>query len=132
MMKIVVFAMWFSIGTAIATLAGCASDPPAATPADVMREHASEAQAEADSREALAEEWERGQKLVESGNQKIESGERQLERAQRDLERAREQVQEGTREVAEGEQLARNAELQFSERFPGVVIQAEGTDDEDD
>jgi exonuclease VII small subunit len=124
--KHVIVIKWLAVGGLLAGLTGCASNGSGtATPADLMREHASEAQAEADAREELAQSWERGQELVDSGNQKIESGERRMRRAEQDLERARQQVEEGNREVVEGNQLAREAERQFSQRFPGVAVQPE-------
>lgn len=107
------------IGATLLALGGCATKT---TTADLMREHASEAQAEADLKKRLAKQWETGSELVTSGEKRIKEGEKRVESAQRDLKEGQEDIERGRREIAEGRTLVLESESRFRENFPGTTI----------
>lgn len=97
-------------------LTGCGSrETTTPTLADEMRGAAAEVQVEADRREQLADDWERGQNLIGSGQSKIERGESRISSAQRDLERGRREVEEGQAEISEGRRLVAASERRYEE-----------------
>jgi len=98
-----------------ALVSGCASTQTTPTLADEMRGAASEFQAQANRKDQLAADWERGQALVTSGQRKIERGERRIQSAERDLERGRTEVVEGEAELREGRRLIAESERRFDE-----------------
>jgi hypothetical protein len=124
-MKTISLAICFTLVAALGTLSGCASQSKPTTAADVMRGHASDAQEKADLRNELAENWERGQKMIESGNQSISNGERNVTKAENDLRKAQERVAEGRRQIAEGTALVQESEQRFRESFPGLELRAD-------
>lgn len=101
------------------TVTGCSSKP---TTADLMRGQASEAQAQVDLKNQLANDWERGTKLVASGERKVSDGEKRIRAAERDLERARKLINDGNKEIADGKRLVTNSERQFEQAFPAQTV----------
>lgn len=99
-------------------LSGCAGRETTPTLADEMRGAASEIQAQADRKDQLAADWERGQALITSGQRKIERGERRIQSAERDLERGRSELSEGQQELREGRRLVAESERQYDEIRP--------------
>jgi len=97
------------------SVTGCSSKP---TTADLMRGHATDAQAQVDLKKQLAKDWEKGTKLVSSGERKVSDGQKRIRNAERDLERARKQVETGNQEIAEGSKLVADSERVFKETFP--------------
>ena len=108
----------FAVAGAAVLFSGCASNP---SKADAMRDHRSnvqfQAQAESELQEQLAQDWDRGQKLIASGQKNINDGERRIDSAEKNLQRGREQLELGNREFAEGTDLVRNSEWRFREAF---------------
>ncbi len=96
-------------------LAGCGSRETTPTLADEMRGAASGFQAQAERKEQLAGEWERGQSLIASGQRKKERGERRIQSAESELERGRREVSEGEAELREGRRLVAQSERAFEE-----------------
>ena len=118
----------FAVGVAMLALAGCRSTPNPST-ADLMRTHAFESQAQADLKNQLAKNWERGSKLVQSGEKHIKDGEKRIKdsekeirSAERDLKKGRSQVDEGNREIDEGRKLMQESRRRFRENFPGLEL----------
>lgn len=107
-------AMIFAFASAM-TVTGCSSKP---TTADLMRGHASEAQAQVDLKNQLAKDWERGTSLVSSGERKVSDGEKRVRAAERDLERAKRQITQGNKEIADGKKLVTESETRFKQAFP--------------
>lgn len=107
--------IFFVLTSGLLLLTGCASRETTPTLADEMRGAAAEVQAEADRRAQLAEDWERGQRLITSGQRKLDRGERRIESAERDLERGRNEVEEGHTELRDGRRLVAESERQFEE-----------------
>lgn len=108
----------FSVGVVAAVVSGCASNP---SKGDLMRDHRSEvqiqAQAEGELQDQLARDWDRGQELIESGNNNIADGEKRIEAAKEELKRGKEQVEQGKRELAEGKELVQTSERGFRDAF---------------
>ena len=107
----------FAAGVIMVVLAGCAgkSDPSAA---DLMRGYAGESQVSADMKKQLAQDWEKGSKLVKSGEKRVKDGERRIKSAERDLNRAKDAVGQGFREISEGTTLMLESERLFHEKYP--------------
>lgn len=107
-----------AIGVVAAIVTGCASN---SSKADLMRDHRSEvqiqAQAEGELQDQLAQNWDRGQELIESGNKNITDGEKRIESAKKELKSAQDQVDLGNRELAEGTMLVQTSERDFQEAF---------------
>ncbi|MGY6554928.1 MAG: hypothetical protein ACXIUM_10445 [Wenzhouxiangella sp.] len=105
-------------------LTGCGSRETTPTLADEMRGAATEFQAQADRKDQLAADWERGQSLIVSGERKIERGERRIQSAENDLERGRREVSEGEAELREGRRLVEESERVFEElRVPPPQVE---------
>lgn len=108
----------FSVGIVAAVFSGCASTP---SNADLIRGHRSEiqvlAQAEDELKDQLAQDWDRGRKLIESGSKNLKDGEKRIESAERNLKRGKEEIEQGNRELAEGRKLIRTSERRFREAF---------------
>lgn len=113
-----------AIVSCLTLLAGCASDP-AATPGDLMRQHAVDAQSEVDEKRRLSEQWENGEKLVATGEKRVSDGEKRVKSAQRDLDRGQSDIDQGRREIAEGQRMILESKEQFREKFPGLEIKPE-------
>lgn len=120
-MKYCKYVLCLTIGIMICALAGCAGSKTATT-ADLMRTHASEAQAQVDLKNQLAKDWEKGQKLIKSGEKNIRDGEKRVRSAEQNLKRGRDQLDRGKREVDEGSEMVRRAEERFREAFPGLEL----------
>lgn len=106
----------------VAVWAGCSHEP---TTADLMREHAAEAQTQVDLKNELAKEWEKGQKIAAAGEKRVNRGERRvksaqraLEKIQRNLKKGQEEIERGRREIAKGREMIENSERRFRETFP--------------
>lgn len=117
-----------AVSFSLLVLAGCVSKP---TMADLMREYASEVQAQVDLKEQLARDWEEGTKLISSGDKRIKNGEKQvksaenrIKAAERDLKRGQAEIERGKREIAEGQQMIQESEKTFVENFPEMDINA--------
>ncbi|MCC5885859.1 MAG: hypothetical protein JJT88_05415 [Gammaproteobacteria bacterium] len=106
-------------GLAVATLAGCSSNP---TAADTMRGHAADVQSRADQENKSAADWDKGKKLIASGDKNVEAGERRAAAAEKDLQRGRDQVALGRREQAEGRALVEAAERSFRLAYPDQTL----------
>lgn len=95
--------------TSAALLAGCSST---STRADLMRGHAADTQAQTETKNRLAADWDRGQAAIVSGEKKIKDGERL--------------VSEGKRELRQGQKLVRDSERdserEFKQNFPNQPI----------
>ena len=107
--------MFFAMSLGVLQLTGCASQETTPTLADEMRGAASGFQAQAERKEQLAAEWERGQSLMTSGQRKMERGERRIQSAESELERGRREVSEGEAELREGRRLVAESERAFEE-----------------
>lgn len=107
--------LFFALSLGVLQLTGCAGRETTPTLADQMRGAAGEFQAEADRRDQLAADWERGQRLIVSGERKIERGERRVQSAESDLERGRREVSDGQAELREGRRLIAESERAFEE-----------------
>lgn len=117
--------LFFVLSFGLLQLTGCAGRETTPTLADEMRGAATEFQAQADRKEQLAADWERGQNLITSGERKIERGERRIQSAESELERGRREVSEGEAELREGRQLVAESERRFEElRVPPPPAQA--------
>lgn len=116
------------IGAVVALTAGCASKPVQPTLGDAMREHSEDMQREADTRQQLAEDWERGAALVKAGEKKVERGEQLIREAEELLEKGTRQVERGTREIAEGRALKTTSERLFRELFPDLSLDPDNID----
>ena len=108
---LILFACCF----ALLQLTGCASRETTPTVADEMRGAASGFQAQAERKEQLAAEWERGQSLIASGQKKMERGERRIQSAESELERGRREVSEGEAELREGRRLVAESERAYEQ-----------------
>ena len=102
----------------LVSVTGCSSKP---TTADLMRGHATDAQAQVDLKKQLANDWERGTKLVSSGEKKVSDGERRIRNAERDLQRARKLVETGNQEILDGKKLVSESEALFKQSFPDHI-----------
>ena len=63
--------------------AGCANNQP--TTADMMRDHAAAQGKEVALKQDLAEDWEKGNKLIDSGEKRVERAEKEIRQAEKDL-----------------------------------------------
>lgn len=108
-----------SISLCLLALAGCASKP---TTADFMRQHATEVQAQADLKNQLSKDWERGTKLVATGEKRVEKGEKRVKSAERDLKKGQDDIERGRREIADGQRLINESEKIFRENLPGLDL----------
>jgi septal ring factor EnvC (AmiA/AmiB activator) len=103
-------------GLAMATLAGCASDP---TAADFMRKDAADAN-------QLAKDWDKGAKQVESGKDDIKEGEERVESAESELTKGQDQIERGNRDISEGNKKMQDSEKTFDEGSPGAGTTTDG------
>ncbi len=112
------------LGTAISlsllSLAGCASKPP--TIADIMRGDTTEFQAQVDLRNELANNQEKGVKLISAGEKQVKSGEEQVKDAEQDMEKGRDDIEKGNRKITEGQSLIEESKRRFREISPGLDI----------
>ncbi|MBN1548223.1 MAG: hypothetical protein JW902_16350 [Syntrophaceae bacterium] len=105
---------------AIITLIACESKP---SPADIMRQHASEVKEMADLANQLAKDWERGLKLVQTGEERVKSAEKKIKSAENDLMKGKEELDLGNKEISEGNRIMQESERRFRENFPGRQIE---------
>lgn len=103
------------ISLCLLALAGCAGKP---TTADFMKQHGTEAQAHVDLKNQLAQDWEKGEKLLATGEKRVKEGEKRVKSAERDLKRGQDDIERGRREIAEGQKLISESENKFRENFP--------------
>lgn len=108
-----------SLSLCLLALTGCASKP---TTGDLMRQHATEEQAQVDLKDQAAKNWEKGTKLVATGEKRVKAGEKRVKSAERDLKRGQDDVERGNREIAEGQNLINESEKSFRESFPGLDL----------
>jgi exonuclease VII small subunit len=113
-----------AVGFSVAILAGCSGSSTPST-ADLMRDHATAAQAQIELKKKLASQWERGSELLKEGEQRIKDGEKAIRDAERDLEKARDLVERGKSDVSEGKKLMDESERLFKENFPGMDLSGE-------
>jgi hypothetical protein len=120
------------IGFALTALAGCASTPDKPTVADFMRKDASQAQAQVDLKNQIAQEWEKGNKLVMSGEKKVKSGEEKVKSGedkaksgQKQIDEGRSLLEGGNKEIDEGRKMMQESELKFRTSFPEAPIKAQ-------
>jgi len=106
---------WLAVGIVTLLLAGCGSSSRNPTPADLMRGHADDAQSLVQLKNQLADDWEKGAKMVAIGEKQIKEGEQLITKGQ-DL------VTRGTRELTEGRRLMEESERIFQENFPNLHI----------
>ncbi len=107
-------------GLSLLFLTGCAGK--SASTADLMRGHAVDAQNQADLKEQLAKDWEKGDKLVQTGEKRVEDGENRIKKAEQDLKKGQEEMEQGNREIAEGKKLMLESEQRFRENFPALPL----------
>jgi septal ring factor EnvC (AmiA/AmiB activator) len=100
-------------------LAGCASKP---TTADLMRQHATEAQSQVALKNQAAKNWEKGSKLVVEGEKRVKDGEKRVKAAERDLKKGQDDIDRGKREISDGQKLINESERTFRESFPELDI----------
>jgi predicted nucleic acid-binding Zn-ribbon protein len=110
-------------GTTIFALSGCAKS--SLDTADIMRAQAKEVQTQADRKNSLADEWERGAKLVKAGENRIREGKKQIKIAEKELKEGKQQVERGKKEVAEGHELMNSSELKFQTDSPEAQPQTD-------
>lgn len=108
-----------SLSLCLLALTGCASKP---TTGDLMRQHATEVQAQVDLKNQAAKNWEKGTKLVATGEKRVKAGEKRVKSAESDLKRGQDDVERGKREIAEGQNLINESEKSFRESFPGLDL----------
>lgn len=110
---------------ALAAVVGCATQEKEPTRADIMRGHADQRQSQADLKNEIARDWERGQTMVQEGESRIRAGERRVESAEENLARGRDQIARGNREVNDGQRMVRDAERRFQTHFPELELEPE-------
>jgi ElaB/YqjD/DUF883 family membrane-anchored ribosome-binding protein len=108
----------------IAVLGGCATteEEKPRTPADVMREHASERQQDVELQKEIAKDWDEAKELIESGKQDLKEGREKVEKAEQLMREGQEQIQRGETKIVQGNQQAREARQRFQQHFPGLEI----------
>lgn len=107
------------ISSCLIVLAGCTSKP---TTGDLMRQHATDVQAQADLKNQLSKDWEKGTKLVATGEKRAKDGETRVKAAERELKRGQDDIERGKREIAEGQKLINESENKFQEIFPDLNL----------
>jgi len=117
--KIVLYSV---ISVYLLVLAGCAGKT---TTGDLMRGYAAEVQAQADFKDQLAQDWEKGTKLLSSGERRVKDGEKLVKSAERDLKKGQDDIEHGKREIAEGQKMIQESEKKFRENFPELDIKAD-------
>lgn len=90
--------------------AGCATAPP--TAGDRMLDQAA-------GTESLGKQWNSGAQLAQRAGRERERAQRALSDAQDELPRARAALANAERDQALGESMMREAEAEYSRRFPG-------------
>ncbi|MEH6671293.1 hypothetical protein [Halopseudomonas sp.] len=100
--------------------AGCANNQP--TTADMMRDHAAAQGKEVALKQDLAEDWEKGNKLIDSGEKRVERAEKEIRQAEKDLREARKALQKGEREIEQGTKLRSRSERKFRNAFPESAL----------
>ncbi|MBN1982675.1 MAG: hypothetical protein JW795_14165 [Chitinivibrionales bacterium] len=109
-----------SVTITMAIFVGCAVNKH--NTADAMRVHATKSQDNADLKNQIAKDWEKGQKLVKSGTKNVEKGGKIVQSAQQDLDMGNSQIDLGNKEIAEGNNLMQNSEKRFREVFPELEL----------
>lgn len=109
-----------AMGLFLIALTGCSDDPE--TTADVMRDDASEGQAQVDMKKQIAKDWERGKEMIASGAELVEEGAEQVESAQEEFESGQKTIEHGEQKIAEGQKLVNESERKFQELYPGVDL----------
>lgn len=126
--------MAFAVSAAVLLLSGCASRETTPTLAQEIRGEAATIQAEAQRRAQIADNLERGERLITTGERNVERKQREVARlerrlrdTERDLERARRELQAGQESVAEGRRLVAESERNYQQLLeqatavPGTV-----------
>jgi hypothetical protein len=101
-------------GVITLSFAGCAGKP---SPGEIMREHATLTQDQADLQTKLVKDWERGHKLVQSGEERVDDGEDLMDSAKKDYDKAKKEINQGKDEIAKGTELMEESERRFRENF---------------
>ena len=116
--SLVAFGISFSL--CLLVLAGCASQPK--NTADLMKQHATEMNAQVDLKNQLAKDWENGTKLVARGEKRVKDGEKRVKSAERDNKRGQDDILRGRSEISEGQELIHMSKTKFRENFPELDI----------
>lgn len=98
---------------------GCASKK---TPGDMMRMHADERAELVEIKKQLADDYERGEKLVKTGEKRMKKGEKRIRSAEETMKQGREDMDAGKREIEEGRRLMRQSEQTFRQTFPKLPL----------
>ena len=92
--------------------------------ADSVRQSAQGQTANAEAKNAIARQWEKGNAMARSGNKKLTKGQDDIDEGNRKLDEGKRLLDEGHRDVEEGTRRMQEAEASFHTQFPDTQFQA--------
>ncbi len=128
-MKTIHLILYSVLSLSLLSLQACVNQP---NNADIMRGHAAVLQDQLDLRNQLADDHEKGAKLVATGEKRLKKGEQiiqkserdlkkgeqLIDKSQRDLKTGQDYIKKANQEIREGNALILESERRYRENFP--------------